>query len=273
LADGQHTIVASETNAAGSTGTASLTFTLDTTLDVLPPIPVFTGAVLANGQVTLTGTTGEANDTISLYDGNTWVGFATTASDGSWSFSASAPSNVVHSYGANATDLSGREGHGANTLILGSAGADTLTGGSGNDIIIGNGGNDRITGGAGADTLTGGSGQVTFAYNAVADSTASAPDTITDFQHGADKIDFTNIAGINATGGVPNFQGNITGTGNLTLNAHSVACLEAGGNTQVLVNTTNHAETVTTADTHAADMEIVLVGVHLGLTATDFHHT
>jgi Ca2+-binding RTX toxin-like protein len=273
LADGQHTIVASETNAAGSTDTASLTFTLDTTLDVLPPIPVFTGAVQSNGQVTLTGTTGEANDTISLYDGNTWVGFATTGSDGSWSFIASAPSNVVHSYGANATDLSGREGHGSNTLLLGSVDAGTLAGGSGNDVIIGNGGNDRITGGAGADTLTGGYGQVTFAYNAVADSTSSASDTITDFRHGADKIDFTNIAGINATAGVPNFQGNITGTGILTLNAHSVAYLEAGGNTQVLVNTTNHTETVTTADTHAADMEIVLVGIHLGLTATDFHHT
>ena len=31
LADGQHTVVASETNAAGQTGSASLTFTLDTT--------------------------------------------------------------------------------------------------------------------------------------------------------------------------------------------------------------------------------------------------
>ena len=31
LVDGQHTVVASETNAAGQTGSASLTFTLDTT--------------------------------------------------------------------------------------------------------------------------------------------------------------------------------------------------------------------------------------------------
>ncbi|HYR67849.1 MAG TPA: Ig-like domain-containing protein [Reyranella sp.] len=268
LTDGQHTIVASETNAGGATGTASLSFTLDTHA----PVPVFTGGVQANGQMTLTGTTGGANDTVSIYDGNSWLGFATTGSDGSFSFTAKAPSNTVHSYGANATDLAGSEGHGSNNLILGRATADILTGGSGNDVIIGNGGNDKITGGAGADTLTGGSGQVTFTYNAAAESTASASDKITDFQHGSDKIDFTNIAGIGATNGVPTFQGNITGTGNLTLSAHSVAYVEVGGNTQVLVNTTGMAETVTTSDMHSADMKITLVGVNLGLTGTDFHH-
>jgi hypothetical protein len=35
LADGPHTIVASETDAAGNIGTASLAFTLDTTTPVL----------------------------------------------------------------------------------------------------------------------------------------------------------------------------------------------------------------------------------------------
>ena len=74
LADGSHTIVASETNAAGVTGTSALTFTLDTHA----PIPTFTGGTLSGGQVTLTGSTGEANDSISIYDGNGWLGFATT---------------------------------------------------------------------------------------------------------------------------------------------------------------------------------------------------
>jgi Ca2+-binding RTX toxin-like protein len=226
---------------------------------------------VTNGHVTLTGTTGEAGDTVSIYDGNSWLGFAKTGSDGSFSFTAQT-SNQVHSYGANATDSLGHEGHGSGKLILGSTGADTLTGGSGNDVIAGNGGNDLITGGAGADKLTGGSGNVTFAYNAAADSTSSASDTITDFRHGSDKIDFTSITGIAATNGVPTFQGNITGTGNLTLNAHSVAYVEVGGNTQVLANTGNAAETVTTSDMHAADMKITLVGVNLGLTGTDLHH-
>jgi Ca2+-binding RTX toxin-like protein len=179
---------------------------------------------------------------------------------------------VVNSYGANAVDTSGHESHGLNKLIIGSTAADSLVGTSGSDVIVGNGGNDRITGGAGADTLTGGSGQATFAYNVVTDSTAAASDTITDFRPGSDKIDFTAILGINATNGVPTFQGNITGTGSLTLNAHSVAYLEVGATTQILVNTTSTAETVSTSDMHAADMKIGLLGVHLGLSATDFHH-
>jgi Ca2+-binding RTX toxin-like protein len=260
LTDGSHTIVASETNSAGTTGTASLAFTLDTTA----PAPIFVGATQANGQVTLTGATGGAGDTLSIYDGYTWLGFATTGSDGRFSFSASASSSVVHSYGANASDLAGHGGGTAGALLLGSATADTLAATSGGDVIQGAGG---------ADTLTGGSGADRFAYNTAADSTSAAADTITDFQHGADKIDFTNIAGINATNGLPQFQGKLTGGGNLTLNAHSVAYMEVAGNTVVLANTSNVAETVTTADTHAADMKIVLLGVNLGLTGNDFNHT
>jgi Ca2+-binding RTX toxin-like protein len=163
-------------------------------------------------------------------------------------------------------------GHSSNDVILGSSKADILVGTAGNDIIYGNAGNDTIRGGQGADTLTGGSGKVTFSYSLTADSTSSAPDTITDFRHGYDKIDFTNIAGINATNGVPSFQGYLTGTGSLALKAHSIALLQVGGNTEVLVNTSNTTETVSATDMHAADMKIQLVGINLGITATDFHH-
>ena len=266
LVDGAHTVVASETDLAGNTGSASLTFTLQTE-------PTFTGMVPANGSVLLAGNAGEAGDVVEIYDGSNWIGGTTTDANGAWSYTASAASNVIHSFGFNVYDQGGGVIHGANKAILGSSKADTLAGTTGNDIISANGGNDTIVGRAGGDQLTGGSGKDTFAYGAVTDSTPSAADTITDFQHGLDKIDFTNIAGIKATNGVPRFQGNITGNGNLTLNAHSVAYLEVGGNTQVLVNTTNAAETVTTSDTHASSMEITLVGVHLGLTSTDFHHT
>jgi hypothetical protein len=62
----------------------------------------------------------------------------------------------------------------------------------------------------------------------------------------------------------------LSGTGNLTLNPHSVGYIEAGGNTEVLVNTTASAEIVTATDPHAANMEIVLTGIHLGLTKGDF---
>ena len=120
----------------------------------------------------------------------------------------------------------------------------------------------------GGDTLTGGSGNVTFRYTEAADSRADAPDVITDFKPGADTFDFSALGGISA----PTFQGYIGGPGDLTLDAHSVAVMEVGGNTLVLVNTSDAAETVSAADTHAADMQVTLSGVHLGITGTDFYH-
>ncbi len=71
---------------------------------------------------------------------------------------------------------------------------------------------------------------------------------------------------------MPTFQGYLSGTGNATLYAHSVAVMEVGGSTQVLVNTSNAEETVSPTDTHTADMKITLVGFNLGITGTDFHH-
>jgi Ca2+-binding RTX toxin-like protein len=265
LGDGFHTVVASETNAAGATGAASIGFTVDTH----GPIPTFTGESVANGTVTITGTTGEAGDSVTIYDGNSWLGVATTGTDGTFSYTASASAGV-HSYGSYADGPAG-EGHTVAKAILGSTGADALVGSAANDVIVGNGGNDVITGGLGADKLTGGSGNASFTYNAAAESTSAAADTITDFHHG-DKIDFTSIAGINAANGTPTFQGYLTGTGSQTINAHSVAVMEVGGNTQVLVNSTATAETVTATDMHAADMKVILVGVNLALTGADFHH-
>ena len=256
LADGAHTIVASETNTGGATGTASVSFVLDTTA----PRPVIDGAVQSNGQVTLTGSTGGAGDTLSIYDGYTWLGFAVTGSDGHFSFTAAATADAVHSYGANASDLAGHGGRTAGLFQLGSASADSLVGSAAGDVL---------QGGAGADTLTGGAGADRFVYKA-ADSTAATPDTITDFQHGIDQIDLRGITGLGAADGTVQFQGRLAGTGNLTLNPHSVAFLETGGNTLVLANTSDVAELVEATDTHAADVKIVLLGTNLGLVGSDF---
>ena len=56
LADGSHTIVASETDGAGNTGTASLTFTLDTTAPMVTSIATnpATADLDAGNTVTLT---------------------------------------------------------------------------------------------------------------------------------------------------------------------------------------------------------------------------
>ena len=268
-------------NLSDSSSTITLVFTgnsnevignefygIDNVLVSTNTIPVITSETLSNGKVTLTGSAAaEANDIISVYDGSTLLGITTTDSHGTWSFTTKKVSNAAHFYTADATDLAGDVGHSGNEAILGSSKNDTLVGTSGNDIIIGNGGNDRITGGGGADLLTGGSGKVTFIYNAAVDSTPAGHDTITDFTHGHDKIDFSNIAGINT------FQGKLTGSGNLTLNSHSVAYIEVGGNTVVLINTTNVAEVVTSSNVNAANMEIDLVGTNLHLTNSDFLHS
>ena len=108
----------------------------------------------------------------------------------------------MHTYTVTATDLAGNIGHSSNEAIVGSTNADT---------IVGNGGNDLIIGGGGADVITGGAGHVTFIYDAATDSTPAVHETITDFASSRDIINFTTIAGINATGGIATFQGMLSG--------------------------------------------------------------
>ncbi len=169
LADGQHTILAGDT--------ASLSFTLDRTA----PAPGLTSVSSGNGKATLTGT-GSAGDQISIYDGASWLGFATTGSNGTWSFTANAAAGATHSYGINATDLAGNMGGGTGRGLLGSNGADTLKGGTGNDVIAGGPGSDSLTGGAGADT---------FAFTTAPNGTV---DRIADFASGTDKLAFAKSA-------------------------------------------------------------------------------
>jgi Ca2+-binding RTX toxin-like protein len=152
--DGTKTVLVHQTVAHLTSNDSSLTFVLDTT----PPVPS-TNEVLSNGKVTLTATTAEANDSVSVYNGSKLLGTAPTDGNRNWDFVAQQVSNAVHVYTATATDLAGNVGQSTNEAILGSTKADRLVGGPGNDIIIGNGGNDTFVGGGGADKLFGGSGQ------------------------------------------------------------------------------------------------------------------
>ncbi len=67
----------------------------------------------------------------------------------------------------------------------GGGGFDVIDGGAGNDTINGAAGNDTLRGGAGNDTLTGGTGSDVFSFDVL-----WGTDTITDFYHSRDKIDF-----------------------------------------------------------------------------------
>lgn len=77
--------------------------------------------------------------------------------------------------------------------LRGSDGDDVLVGLRGNDTLFGGGGNDRLDGGSGSDMLTGGAGRDTFAFSAASDSTGAAPDAITDFETGLDKLDVSAL--------------------------------------------------------------------------------
>ncbi|MGL5010600.1 MAG: calcium-binding protein, partial [Paracoccaceae bacterium] len=85
--------------------------------------------------------------------------------------------------GALATPQTGTDG---DDVLTGSGAGDQLYGGNGNDVLAGGAGHDILLDGAGADTLTGGGGADVFVLSA-----DGAPETITDFELGVDRIDLS----------------------------------------------------------------------------------
>lgn len=78
--------------------------------------------------------------------------------------------------------------------LFGGSGADRLEGGTQNDILSGGSGTDLLLGGTGYDKLTGGADADRFILN----SPGAGVDTVTDFQHGIDKIGLTAGFGIDS---------------------------------------------------------------------------
>ena len=98
----------------------------------------------------------------------------------------------------NITGDSGKNllvGNAGNDYLAGGAGDDILNGGSDNDYLDGGTGNDTLNGGAGIDTLTGGAGNDVHVFQ-FGQCTAAAPDRITDFAFGTDKIDLLTSSGL-----------------------------------------------------------------------------
>ena len=113
LADGSHTIVASETDAAGTTGTASLTFTLDTTAPAAPQITAFSpdtdtvgDGITTTNVLTLTGTA-EANAVVKVFDGAAQLGSAVANGSGAWVYTIDALASGTHSFTATDSDAAG----------------------------------------------------------------------------------------------------------------------------------------------------------------------
>ena len=120
LPDGQHTITASETDAAGNTGSASINFTLDTTAPAVTAALTSDTGVSADDGITqnaaLTGT-GAANAVVTLTEGINTLGTATADITGAWSFTPTL-SDGPHIITASETDTAGNTGSTSVNLTL-----------------------------------------------------------------------------------------------------------------------------------------------------------
>ena len=145
LADGAHTIVASQTDSFGNTGTASLSFTLDTTAPVVAIGS--SGGPTNQAAQTITGTVdvADAGSTVTLFDNGsaTALGTATVGSDGSWSTGVTLPGNGSHSIVAKDTDAAGNAGSSSAVVYNLSTTGPTLT--EALTIDTGSSASDRIT--------------------------------------------------------------------------------------------------------------------------------
>jgi len=142
--------------------------------------------------------------------------------------------------------------------IDGGSGNDSIVGSVGNDSILGRVGLDTLNGGGGADTLAGGVGADKFIFASESDSAPGAADTIADFVHASDII---GLGLIDANTSVVGNQIFAFGGHNAATVANTVTWFEDSGNTII------HADV--NGDT-TPELEIVLTGTGLGLTAADF---
>jgi cysteine-rich repeat protein len=108
LADGTHTLQATQSDASGVSAPTTQTFVIDTGA---PSAPAITGpqdgAVLSTSQPVITGTA-EAGSTVTVSDGNTVICTAIADAQGHWSCAPSAPlADGSHILTATATDAAG----------------------------------------------------------------------------------------------------------------------------------------------------------------------
>jgi Ca2+-binding RTX toxin-like protein len=146
-----------------------------------------------------------------------------------------------------------------NDKITTLGGDDTITAGGGNDVLNAGTGNDSIYGGGGKDIMTGGAGSDMFIFKHLGESTKLAGDTITDFTHGADKMDLSVIDANNKVSGNNAFT---------FLDQHAFT----GHAGELRVDHTDSTKTVVQADVNGdkvIDFQVTLTG-HVDLTTSDF---
>jgi Ca2+-binding RTX toxin-like protein len=110
--DGPHSLTATQTDAAGNTGTSGSS--VDYTLDTAAAAVVITslGRLTNQAMQTVGGTVdpSEAGATVKVWDGTTALGTATAASDGRWNATIVLAGDGPHSLMASETDAAGNTG-------------------------------------------------------------------------------------------------------------------------------------------------------------------
>ena len=105
-----HTIVASQTDSFGNTGSAALTFTLDTTAPTVAITSAGGPTNQANQTITGTVDVADAGAHRQSYDGGTTARHGRSCRGGSWSTSVTLSGDGTHSIVARDTDAAGNTG-------------------------------------------------------------------------------------------------------------------------------------------------------------------
>jgi len=179
LSDGTHTLVANATDAAGNAGTASLTFTLDTTatgtIDVVDTDKTPRGNRDNRGNKKIiskpivTGTA-DTDATVTIAEGDTPLGTATADNSGVWTYEP-VLSDGTHTLVADQTDLAGNTGTASLTFTLETyAVSDPLVTNAAGTLAVGRALSGQITaqeiGGLGPEWEFGGAGYLLGASSA-----------------------------------------------------------------------------------------------------------
>lgn len=109
LADGNHTVTASETNQAGITSSASVAFTL---LTAAPVVTVMLGAydgAVSSDDIILTGTA-QSNGAVTIENGGTAIATVTADASGNWNYTTGAFADGTYALTASQTDAAGNTG-------------------------------------------------------------------------------------------------------------------------------------------------------------------
>jgi hypothetical protein len=120
LADGAHTLTASENNTEGNTGSAALSFTLKTV--ALTPFglalsPAAQGNATTAMSPVIVGS-GEPSDTLTLFDQTGAQGTTVVGADGSWSVATAQLNDGSYSFYATEVDVAGNLSYPSAPLVM-----------------------------------------------------------------------------------------------------------------------------------------------------------